>query len=47
MRAVNKSKPTITYCHSPIDIIELEDAEMPEVDEESQQKPKQAGQQPS
>ncbi len=37
MRAVNKSKPTITYCHSPISV-DLEDAEMAEVNEDSQQK---------
>ena len=46
LRAMKKRKPTITYCHSPIDI-ELEDEEMPQVNEESEQKPKQAAQLPS
>ena len=46
LRAVQNCKPAITYCHSPIDI-ELEDEEMPQVNEESEQKPKQAAQLPS
>ena len=45
LMAVKKLKPTITYCYSPIDVLD-EDAEMAEVNEESEQKPKQAGQPP-